>query len=133
MFDWFRKKQAPLTGAPKVRRQKTYSAESGYVYQYFYEGQRPANRDAAGGTEFVFNISADRKSSFPLSVFLSTEAVDSWQREHSRELGSTERYAVAKMALFQAFDQRPAPEAMTEEVRVQPGDVESILATLDIG
>jgi hypothetical protein len=133
MFDWFRKKQAPLTGAPKVRRQKTYSAESGYVYQYFYEGQRPANRDGAAGTEFVFNISADRKSSFPLSVFLSDEAVDSWQREHGRELGSTERYAVAKMALFQAFDQRPAPEAMTEEVRVQPGDVESILATLDIG
>jgi hypothetical protein len=133
MFDWFRKKQAPLTGAPKVRRQKTYSAESGYVYQYFYEGQRPANRDGAAGTEFVFNISADRKSSFPLSVFLSDEAAESWQREHGRELGSTERYAVAKMALFQAFDQRPAPEAMTEEVRVQPGDVESILAALDIG
>ena len=47
MFDWLRKKKdAPLTGAPAVRRQKTYSAESGYVYQYFYEGQRPAARDA---------------------------------------------------------------------------------------
>src|SRR5882724_11361108 len=114
MFDWFRKKQAPLTGAPKVRRQKTYSAESGYVYQYFYEGQRPGRRDGAAGTEFVFNISADRKSSFPLSVFLSDGAVESWQREHGRELGSTERYAVAKMALFQVFDHRPAPESMSE-------------------
>jgi len=66
-------------------------------------------------------------------VFLSDEAVESWQREHARELGSTERYAVAKLALFQAFDRRPAPDAMSEEVRVQPSDVESFLATLDIG
>ena len=29
-----------------------------------------------------------------------------WQTEQGRKLGSTERYAVAKMALFQAFDQR---------------------------
>jgi len=133
MFDWFRKKEAPLTGAPKVRRQKTHSAESGYVYQYFYEGQRPARREASAGMQFVFNVSADRKSSFLVSVFLSDEAVETWQREHARELGSTERYAVAKLALFQAFDQRPAPDAMSEEVRVQAADVESFLATLDIG
>src|SRR5437867_3892847 len=75
MFDWFRRKEAPLTGAPAVRRQKTHSAESGYVYQYFYEGQRPASRDGAQGTQYVFNVSADRKSSFPVSVFVSGEAL----------------------------------------------------------
>ena len=132
MFDWFRKKEAPLTGAPKVLRQKTHSAESGYVYQYFYEGQRPARREASTGAQFVFNVSADRKSSFPVSVFLSDEAVESWQREHGRDLSSTERYAVAKLALFQAFDQRPSPDAMNQEVCVQAPDVESFLATLDI-
>jgi len=132
MFDWFRKKEQPLTGAPVVRRQKTHSAESGYVYQYYYEGQRPANRDGSAGIQFVFNVSADRKSSFPVSVFVPDEALQSWQQGHGRPLGSTERYAVAKMALFQAFDQRPGPEAMTEEVGVQAADVESILATLDI-
>ena len=132
MFDWFRKKEAPLTGAPKVRRQKTHSAESGYVYQYFYEGQRPARRDGAKGTEFVFNVSADRKSSFPVSVFVGDEVLANWQQGHGRELVSTERYAVAKMSLFQAFDQRATPEAMSEEVRVQAADVESILAALDI-
>ncbi|SRR6266545_2820248 len=132
MFDWFRKKEAPLTGAPAVRRQKTYSAESGYVYQYFYEGQRPARRDGKPGVEFVFNVSADRKSSFPVSVFVSDEALEAWQQEHARQLGSTERYAIAKMSLFRAFDQRPDPGAMSEEVRVQAEDIESILATLDI-
>jgi len=132
MFDWFRKKEAPLTGAPAVRRQKTYSAESGYVYQYFYEGRRPASREGKPGVQFVFNVSADRKSSFPVSVFVSDEALESWQQGHARELGSTERYAIAKMSLFRAFDQRPAPDAMSEEVRVQAADAESILATLDI-
>ena len=132
MFDWFRKKEAPLSGAPAVRRQKTYSAESGYVYQYFYEGQRPAQRDGKTGVQFVFNVSADRKSSFPVSVFVSDDVLESWQQRHDRQLGSTERYAIAKMSLFRAFDQRPAPDAMREEVRVQAEDIESILATLDI-
>jgi len=133
MLEWLRKKkEAPLTGAPAVRRQKTYSAESGYVYQYFYEGQRPAQRDDAHGAQYVFNVSSDRKSSFPVSVFLSDAVLESWQAEHGRQLGSTERYAVAKMALFQAFDRRSAPSDMNEEVRVQPEDVDTILATLDI-
>jgi hypothetical protein len=81
----------------------------------------------------VFNVSADRKSSFPVSVFLGEGALESWHQEHGRRLGATERYAIAKMALFQAFDQRAAPDAMSEEVRVQAADVEAILATLDIG
>jgi hypothetical protein len=132
MFDWLRKKEAPLTGAPAVRRQKTHSAESGYVYQYFYEGQRPARRDGDAGTQFGFNVSADRKSSFPVSVFVSDAVLSGWQREHERELNSTERYAVAKLALFQAFDQRPEPAALNEEARVAAADVESFLATLDI-
>jgi hypothetical protein len=132
MFDWLRKKEAPLTGAPAVRRQKTHSAESGYVYQYFYEGQRAALRDGAAGTQYVFNVSADRRSSFPVSVFVSDAALEEWQTEHARKLGSTERYAVAKLALFQAFDQRESPAAMSEEIRVNPDDVAAFLVTLDI-
>src|SRR5262245_47682373 len=128
MFDWFRKKEAPLTGAPAVRRQKTYSAETGYVYQYFYEGQRPARRDGKPGAQFVFDVSADRKSSFPVSVFVSDEALEGWQQAHGRRLGSTERYAIAKMSLFRAFDQRAPPDAMSEEVRVQAEEIEAILA-----
>ena len=132
MFDWFRKKEAPLSGAPTVRRQKTHSAESGYVYQYFYEGQRAAKRDGAAGTQYVFNVSADRKSSFPVSVFVSDLALEEWQKQHGRQLSSTERYAIAKLALFQAFDQRETPAAMSEEVVVQALDVAAFLATLDI-
>jgi hypothetical protein len=132
MFDWLRKKDAPLTGAPAVRREKTHSAESGYVYQYFYEGQRPAKRDSGPGTQYVFHVSADRKTSFPVSVFIAESALEPWQKEHARPLGSSERYAIAKLALFQAFDRRETPAAMSEEVRVLSEDVASFLATLDI-
>ena len=52
--DFFTKKAVPLSGAPPIRRLKTYSAQSGYVYQYFYEGQRPLRGEA--GTEFVFTV-----------------------------------------------------------------------------
>jgi hypothetical protein len=133
VFDWLRKKkEVPLTGAPAVRRQKTYSAESGYVYQYFYEGQRPATRDGAAGVQYVFNVSADRKTSTMVSVFLGAAVLDAWEQGRGRTLGSTERYAVAKMALFQAFDNRADPSLMREEVRVAAEDVESILTVLDI-
>ena len=127
---WFGKKEVPLTGAPAVRRQKTYSAQSGYVYQYFYEGQRPTSPDP--GTEYVFDVSSDRKTSAPVSVFVSTEALENWQRETGRTLSGAERYAIAKMALFQAFDERATPDGMNTAVRVTPAAGRAILQTLDI-
>lgn len=133
MLSWLRnKKLPPLAGAPAVRRQKTYSARSGYVYRYFYEGCRPAAHAREQGAQHVFNVSADRKTSFPVSVFVSESAVSSWEKEHNRNLNSTERYAIAKMALFQAFDERETPAHMKEEVRVRAADVEAILDTLGI-
>jgi len=130
MFRWFSKKAAPLSGAPAVRRQKTYSAQSGYVYQYFYEGHRPMA--APRGTEYVFNVSPDRKSSSQVSVFVTDDVMLSWQQESGRTLSATEQYAIAKMALFQAFDERETPEAMRMAVHVGPADVRAILAGLNI-
>jgi hypothetical protein len=133
MFDWLRKpREAPLSGAPAVRRQKSYSAQSGFVYQYFYQGNRAAVREREQGQEFVFEVTADRKSSFPVSVFVSEPAVVVWQSGHNRALSPAERYAVAKMALFQAFDDRRTPAEMREEVRVRSADVYAILDTLGI-
>ena len=136
MFDWLKRlgKQAPapLTGAPAVRRQKTHSALSGYVYQYYYEGQRPSAADGEEATEFVFDVTADRKASYPVSVFVPRLAVKAWETSHGRNISGTERYAIAKMALFQAFDERANPEKMREPVTVDEVAVESILATLEI-
>ena len=133
LFDrWLSRKPQPLTGAPATRRQKTYSGQSGYVYQYYYEGHRPYKNGRHSGTEYVFAVSADRKTSMAVSVLVRNEAVDDWQSRHGRTLYASERYAIAKLALFQAFDERPNPAAMSAAVEVRAADVEAILITLAI-
>lgn len=124
----FGRKPQPLTGAPQVRRQKTYSAESGYVYQYYYAGHRPFHN----GQEYVFEVSADRETFFPVSIFLPAASLEPWQRAHGRELIAAERYAVAKLSLFHAFDERAQPSLMREPVHVRAADVEGALATLGL-
>jgi hypothetical protein len=128
----FGKKIQPLTGAPSVRRMKTYSAESGYVYQYFYEGHRHAQRDGGEWDEFVFHISADRKAWHDTSLFIEETALRNWEQQHGRELSSTERYAIAKLALFQTFDGKESPEGMKEGTLVRQPVIEAIVATLDL-
>jgi hypothetical protein len=128
----FPKRKAPLTGAPAVRRMKTYSAQSGYVYQYFYEGHRNYAGTGENGMEYVFNISPDRKNWHPCSVFLSDAAVNDWESDRGRRLTSTERYAVAKLALFQAFDDRVSPAHMHDAVRVRRADLDGIVDTLGL-
>jgi len=123
MLAWIRRlarrgQPPPLAGAPAVRRLKTYSAASGYVYQYFYEGHR--------GTEYLFQVSADRRTYSSVTVMLSDAALAA----SPRELNSTERYAVAKMALFQAFDERAAPDQMRRPVQVEAADLEAIAGQL---
>jgi len=39
---------------------------------------------------------------------------------------------VAKIALFQAFDERPDPAQLRDEVRVRNADVEGIIETLGL-
>jgi hypothetical protein len=132
MLDWVRKlgrpAAAPLTGAPAVRRVKTYSAASGYVYQYFYMGHRPAGQ----GTEYVFAVSSGREQDIPVSVLLRAAALDSWQREHARETSPSERHAIAKIALFRAFDERSNPAAMRQQVDVGDAEVVSIAEWLGL-
>ena len=80
----------------------------------------------------MFDVSADRKTSAPVSVLVLDEAVRSWELQHGRALVSTERYATAKMALFQAFDERAHPGLMRQDIRVRAADMEAILAGLGI-
>jgi hypothetical protein len=130
MLDWlqhFRRKK-PLTGAPASPRQKTYSAMSGYAYQYFYVGQRQIK----DGVEFVFDVSADRKTSFPLSIVLRHAAVAHWEHVHEQTLESNERYAVAKLALFRAFDETDTPKSLLKPVYVDAKQVEELLESLGL-
>jgi hypothetical protein len=111
---------------------KTYSAQSGYVYQYYYEGHRSYRSGRDLGAEFVFSVSSDRKTWHDTSVLVSDDGVAAWEQAHARQLSSTERYAVAKIALMQAFDDRAEPALMRDAVRVRLADVEGIIETLGL-
>jgi hypothetical protein len=111
---------------------KTYSASSGYVYQYFYQGHRSYVAGSEFGVEYVFSISPDRKSWHDTGVFLADDAISGWETAHQRTLNATQRYAVAKLALFQAFDDRTAPAQMKEPVRVRLADVDGIIEALGL-
>lgn len=119
-----------------VRRVKSYSAADGYVYQYyFFEGDR-AQRNSAPGGEFTYVVSADRKSAFPFKIFVKQSALDAWAKVNGRPLSSSEEYAVAKMRLFQAFDEgsvKPTPDGQQpEEVHVDESNLEEMLVRLGI-
>jgi hypothetical protein len=119
-----------------VRRVKSYSAADGYVYQYyFFEGNR-AQRNGALGGEFTYVVSVDRKSAFPFKIFVAQSALEAWAKVNGRSLTSSEEYAVAKMRLFQAFDDgsvKPAPEGQQPgEVLVDESNLEEMLGRLGI-
>ena len=55
-----------------VRRLKTYAGAQGYVYQYYFVGERAAlaNDSEAPAKEFVFDVTSDRKLTYAVSIFL---------------------------------------------------------------
>ena len=60
-----------------VRRLKTYAGAQGYVYQYYFVGERAALADdaEASATEFVFDVTSDRKITYAVSVFLPQKSL----------------------------------------------------------
>jgi hypothetical protein len=90
-----------------LRRMKTYTGGQGYVYQYYFVGKRAALADApeAPASEYIFDVTADRKTTFAVSVFLQDEALRGWAARHGRGLNEAEQYGAVKMRLFQAFDE----------------------------
>jgi hypothetical protein len=128
----FSKKPAPLHGVPAARRVKRYAADSGYVYEYFYEGYRLWCDGESRGLEFEFRVSAGREQWLPAAVVIADDALEAWQAAHGFALTSTERYAIAKLALFQTFDGLAAPPERAVEVRVSTADAEAFADRLDL-
>ena len=117
-----------------VRRLKSYSAATGFVYQYYFEEVRAgARRDSREGSEYLYIVSRDRKRSFPVPVFFRQDARDAWARAHGRPLSGTETYAAAKMRLLAAFDDAEDLERDRLTVEVTAENIDELLAALDIG
>jgi hypothetical protein len=117
-----------------VRRMKTYPGTQGFVYQYYFVGQRPALPDdpEAPATEFVFDVTSDRKLTYAVSVFLPEQALKAWASAHGRSLTESEKYAAAKLRLFRAFDELEDMKTHGRRLRIDAAMLEELLASLGI-
>ena len=117
-----------------VRRMKTYSGAQGYVYEYYFVGKRPALPDdpEAPATEFVFDVTSDRRLTYAVSVFLPQAQLDAWNKAHGRPLNDAEQYAAVKMRLFRAFDELEDVKAEGRRLRIDGSLLEEALASLGV-
>jgi len=119
-----------------VRRVKSYSAANGFVYQYFFfEVHRIADEQGPAG-EFIYAVSSDRTNTFGLRILVRQSALQAWAQTNGRALTSSEEYAVAKMRLFQAFDDGDVPPDLQDGAAisfwVDDSNLEALLQSLSI-
>jgi hypothetical protein len=117
-----------------TRRRKNYAAQTGYGYDYYFVGQRAALAGAPAGavTEFVFDVSADRKTTYAVSVFLCAEALESWAARHGRSLAAAEQYAAAKLRLLAGLDEIESLAAHSRQLLIDATMIEELLGPLGL-
>jgi len=117
-----------------VRRLKTYTGAQGYVYQYYFVGKRAALPDdpEAPATEFVFDVTSDRKLTYSVSIFLAQGTLTTWSKAHGRSLNDAEQYAAIKLRLFRAFDELEDVKAEGRRLSIDDALLEEALASLGV-
>ena len=117
-----------------VRRLKTYTGAQGYVYQYYFVGKRPALADdaEAPATEFIFDVTSDRKLTYAISVFLPEGPLAAWNQAHGRSLNDAEQYAAVKLRLFRAFDEMEDVKGAGRRLTIDAGLLEEALGSLGV-
>jgi hypothetical protein len=113
---------------------KTYTGGQGYVYQYYFVGKRAALADApeAPSSEYIFDVTSDRKTTFSVSVFLPDGSLSGWASRHGRVLTDGEQYGAVKLRLFQAFDEVEDMMAHGRRLVVSGESLETALGTLGV-
>lgn len=122
------------TVSQPLRRVKTYTSTSGYVYQYYFVGQREAQLAGAPATEFIFDVTRDRHAMFAFSVFLADSAATAWGTAHGRALSGPERYAAAKLRLLRGFDESGTADLRTKsrQMAVDSALLDELLAEIGV-
>jgi hypothetical protein len=118
-----------------IRRLKTYTGSQGYVYQYYFVGQRPAPTSGAHeseANEYVFDVTSDRKLTYAVSIFLPHHVVAAWVDAHGRPLADSEQYAAVKMRLFRAFDELEEMQTHGRQLQIDLQSLEESLASLGV-
>lgn len=117
-----------------VRRLKTYTGAQGYVYQYYFVGKRDAlaGDPESPATEFIFDVTSDRKVTYSVSIFLPDGPRQRWAEQHGRALNDAEQYAAVKMRLFRAFDELENVMSQGRRLSIDSALLEEALVNLGV-
>jgi hypothetical protein len=130
-----------LQGIPAVRRTKTYSALSGYVFQYVYAGYRQQGPDAERPTgqtarDYVFLVASQRQAEQELGIRLPDAIPIALARHAGRPVSPKECYALAKLKLFRVLDEWNVadsnPGVIPKTACVTPEEAMEFWETLDL-
>jgi hypothetical protein len=127
--DWWRRlfpSKSVSSGAPGTGRQKTYSAESGYVYQYVLASFGHHQRGGEEVFEYSFRVSSGRGPAIDLAVLLKSSVLCQWTRQHDREFSASERYGIAKIALKRQLDTSDDPASLPASISPDQAQVSEI-------
>lgn len=113
-----------------IRRLKTYTGSQGYVYQYYFVGQRPTPGGEA--TEYIFDVTSDRKLTYSVTVNLPRRILAAWTNAHGRVLSDSEQYAAVKLRLFRAFDEIEHMQSEGRSLDIEFAGLEQSLASLGV-
>lgn len=111
-----------------VRRLKTYAGSQGYVYQYYFVGKRIV----AESSEYIFDVTSDRKVTYSVAILVPRQVVVSWAESHGRSLGDSEQYAAVKLRLFRAFDELENMQSEGRQLSVDGPFLEESLSSLGV-
>jgi hypothetical protein len=115
-----------------LRRVKTYTAQTGYVYEYYFVGQREALSGEVPATEYIFDVISDRRARYSVSVLIGEDAGRAWASTHGRQLSAPELYAAAKLRLQQGFDEIGDMLAEGRSLAVGGTNIEEVLSSLGL-
>ena len=113
---------------------KAYVGGQQYLYQYYFVGKLVALDDApeAPAIEYIYDVTADRKTTFGVSVFLPDESLQLWAAAHGRKPTDAEQYGAVKLRLFQAFDEVEDMLADGRRLLVSSASLEKALVALGV-
>ena len=125
------RREPPLQRTHNAGRARTYSADSGYVYEYSFAGFRRVRRGEDEYVEYVFDVTGARMERSPVAILLPAARLREWAAR-DRDLTASERYAIARITLKRALDRFPDPRSLQREVFPDGTEVGDIADMLDL-
>lgn len=123
---------SPNAAGPTPKRLKVYTAQSGYVYEYYFIEMRERKRIfGAPDYHYLYHVTTNRKDFAVVEVVVQEKALRHWKVSNGRELAEVERYAAAKMGLFRVFDESSEPRQLRAGA-VTEANIEALLEPLDL-